>query len=173
MKRRPLDVELLGAILMLVAFLAIAWTHDDPHAAAAAAARPAGVELVQGKPAAWWARHAVQARKDANARAGVIRRLRHARVVEFVPPYEHAAELAAIAYSVDAGTLIRKGRCESANWTRFHNKSGASGPWQFLPSTWASTPYAQFSSYDPLAAALAAAWMHSAAVHRGGEWVCQ
>lgn len=172
MKRR-VDVDVLVAVLVLAAFLAIAWTHDDPHAnAAATPAHAAAGELVQGKGVAWWSRHAVQARKDANARRTVIRRLRHARIVEFEPPYEHAARLAALAYHVDAATLIRKGRCESARWTRFLNSgSGAAGPWQFLGSTWASTPYAAYSPYDPFAAALAAAYMHS--VGRGGEWVCR
>lgn len=33
-------------------------------------------ELYQGKPIRWWAARAVQARKDANARARTIRRLR-------------------------------------------------------------------------------------------------
>jgi hypothetical protein len=144
---------------------------DDPNPYAHAAVKGASVELVQGKGVVWWARRAVQARKDANARALVIRRLRHARLRTFEPPYEHAASLAAIAYGVDAATLIRKGRCESVNWTKFHNQSGASGPWQFLPSTWRSTPFGDYSPYDPFAAALAAAWMH--AQGRGGEWVCQ
>ena len=163
----------LGAAAVVVTFaLVIAWAPDEPNPyAAQAGVAGVRIELVQGKGVVWWSRRAVQARKDANARASVIRRLRRARLVEFEPPYEHAAQLAAIAYRVDAGTLIRKGRCESGNWTHFHNASGASGPWQFLGSTWASTPYASYSSYDPFAAALAAAWMH--AHGRGGEWVCQ
>jgi hypothetical protein len=154
--------------LCVLAVLAVL-AGGDPYAHAAT--KGASVELVQGKGVEWWARRAVQARKDANARGLVLRRLRHARLVKFEPPYEHAAKLAAIAYGVDAATLIRKGRCESSGWTRFHNTSGASGPWQFLPSTWASTPYAADSPYDPVAAALAAAWMHR--VGRGGEWVCR
>lgn len=166
-------VDLVSIVVVFLVFvLAVLVGGDDPNPYAnAAGTKGANVELVQGKGVVWWSRRAVQARKDANARAVVIRRLRHAHLVTFEPPYEHAATLAAIAYGVDAGALIRKGRCESVYWTKFHNKSGASGPWQFLPSTWASTPYAAFSSYDPLAAALAAAWMH--AHGRGGEWVCQ
>lgn len=130
----------------------------------------------QGKTVLWWARHAVAARQDANERRLALLDAR-AKLRADVQPvenvYEHAAKFAAVAYDVDADTLIRKGRCESVNWTKFHNQSGASGPWQFMPSTWASTPYAAFSPYDPMAAALAAAWMHSAAVNRGGEWVCR
>jgi hypothetical protein len=37
-------------------------------------------EVYQGKTARWWARRAVQARKDANARGNTIRRLRHAQL---------------------------------------------------------------------------------------------
>lgn len=37
--------------------------------------------------------------------------------------------------------------------------SGERGPYQFLPSTWATTPYAHLDSCDPWAATMAAAWM--------------
>jgi hypothetical protein len=62
--------------------------------------------------------------------------------------------------------------CES----RYHpnsvnSSSGASGLFQFLPSTWAFTPYASHSPFDPQYNALAAAWLY----HRDGpsQWVCQ
>jgi Transglycosylase SLT domain len=62
--------------------------------------------------------------------------------------------------------------CES----RYHpnsvnSSSGASGLFQFLPSTWAFTPYASHSPFDPQYNALAAAWLYS----RDGpsQWVCQ
>ena len=47
----------------------------------------------------------------------------------------------------------------------------SSGLYQFLPSTWASTPYAGFRVDSPYANALAAGWMH--AHGRGGEWSCR
>jgi len=62
--------------------------------------------------------------------------------------------------------------CES----RYHpnsvnSDSGASGLFQFLPSTWSGTPYASQSPFDPRANAFAAAWLFS---HYGpGRWVCQ
>jgi Transglycosylase SLT domain len=62
--------------------------------------------------------------------------------------------------------------CES----RYHpnsvnTDSGASGLFQFLPSTWSGTPYASYSPFDPRYNALAAAWLYS---HYGpGRWVCQ
>ncbi len=62
--------------------------------------------------------------------------------------------------------------CES----RYHpnsvnTDSGASGLFQFLPSTWSGTPYANQSPFDPRANAFAAAWLYS---HYGpGRWVCQ
>lgn len=62
--------------------------------------------------------------------------------------------------------------CES----RYHpnsvnSSSGASGLFQFLPSTWAFTPYAAQSPFDPKYNALAAAWLYQ----RDGpsQWVCQ
>jgi len=54
---------------------------------------------------------------------------------------------------------------------RAHNdKTDAKGLFQFLPGTWATTPWAGYSIYDPVANANAAAWMWS--VGRRGEWVC-
>ena len=62
--------------------------------------------------------------------------------------------------------------CES----RYHpnsvnTDSGAAGLFQFLPSTWSGTPYANQSPFDPRANSFAAAWLYS---HYGpGRWVCQ
>jgi hypothetical protein len=62
--------------------------------------------------------------------------------------------------------------CES----RYHpnsvnTSSGASGLFQFLPSTWAFTPQHALSPFDPGANAQAAAWLYK----RDGpsQWVCQ
>jgi hypothetical protein len=62
--------------------------------------------------------------------------------------------------------------CES----RYHpnsvnSESGASGLFQFLPSTWAFTPQHASSPFDPVANAHAAAWLYQ----RDGpsQWVCQ
>ena len=62
--------------------------------------------------------------------------------------------------------------CES----RYHpnsvnTDSGASGLFQFLPSTWSGTPYASYSPFDPRINALAAAWLY--ARYGPGRWVCQ
>jgi regulator of protease activity HflC (stomatin/prohibitin superfamily) len=62
--------------------------------------------------------------------------------------------------------------CES----RYHpnsvnSESGASGLFQFMPSTWGGTPWAGQSPFDPVANAQAAAWLYS---HYGpGRWTCQ
>jgi hypothetical protein len=62
--------------------------------------------------------------------------------------------------------------CES----RYHpnsvnSDSGASGLFQFMPSTWGGTPWATQSPFDPVANAQAAAWLYS---HYGpGRWTCQ
>ena len=57
--------------------------------------------------------------------------------------------------------------CES----RYHpnsvnSSSGASGLFQFLPSTWAFTPYAGYSPFDPRYNALAAAWRYHCSASR-------
>ncbi len=67
---------------------------------------------------------------------------------------------------------LRVAWCES----RYHpnsvnSDSGASGLFQFMPGTWAGTPWASQSPFDPVANANAAAWLYS---HYGpGRWSCK
>jgi hypothetical protein len=62
--------------------------------------------------------------------------------------------------------------CES----RYHpnsvnSDSGASGLFQFMPSTWGGTPWASQSPFDPVANAQAAAWLYNR--YGPGRWTCQ
>jgi len=77
----------------------------------------------------------------------------------------------ALRWRVSFTMMRRKAWCESRMnpWAR--NPSGASGLFQFLPSTWWSTPYGNRSVFSAKWNALGAGWMH--AVGRGGEWVCR
>jgi hypothetical protein len=61
--------------------------------------------------------------------------------------------------------------CES----RYHpnsvnSDSGASGLFQFMPGTWAGSPWASKSPFDPVANAQAAAWLYSK--YGPGRWSC-
>jgi hypothetical protein len=72
--------------------------------------------------------------------------------------------------AVDWGLRIAK--CESGYNPHAVNPSGASGLFQFMPSTFANTPpgRAGGSIWDPGANSQAAAWMYSQG--RQGEWQC-
>lgn len=133
----------------------------------------------RGRTASSWARvaaraerRAARARREADARARTIRSQRAALHRRWAPVASVVVPLAALTYGVSPSTLMRKGRCES-NWNPWarNSDSGASGWFQFLASTWRTTPYRYFSVFNPVANALGAAWMHSR--RRGGEWVCQ
>jgi hypothetical protein len=79
---------------------------------------------------------------------------------------------AARAYDQPEEDLIRVGRCESNLDPRAVNQAGPYfGLFQFLRSTWASTPFADRDIFDPVANANAAAWMWQQG--RRGEWACQ
>jgi hypothetical protein len=68
--------------------------------------------------------------------------------------------------------LLRVGRCESNLDPRAVNPAGPYfGLFQFLRSTWATTPYADRDIFDPVANANAAAWMWQQG--RRHEWACQ
>jgi hypothetical protein len=66
--------------------------------------------------------------------------------------------------------MIRVARCESG-LDPFNYYAGHHGLYQFLGSTWATTPYARHWIYSARYQALATAWMWSAG--RRGEWACQ
>ena len=79
---------------------------------------------------------------------------------------------AADNYGQSREAMLRVARCESGLNPNAVGGGGAyHGLFQFVPSTFAGTPYAQYDIYDPWANAHAAAWMWS----QGGKsaWVCQ
>jgi soluble lytic murein transglycosylase-like protein len=79
---------------------------------------------------------------------------------------------AARAFAQPEEDLLRVGRCESNLDPRAVNPSGPYfGLFQFLRSTWASTPFADRDIFDPVANAHAAAWMWQQG--RRGEWACR
>jgi uncharacterized protein YraI len=79
---------------------------------------------------------------------------------------------AAAYYGQSGDDMLRVAICESGldpyNVTPPYS---ASGLFQFLPGTWATTPYASSDIFDPVSNAFATGWMWS--VGRRGEWVCQ
>lgn len=78
---------------------------------------------------------------------------------------------AADEYGQSRSAMLAVAQCESLLDPNAYNPlSGASGLFQFLPGTWATTPFAGQDIFDPVASANAAAWMWS--VGRRGEWVC-
>ncbi len=79
---------------------------------------------------------------------------------------------AADAYGQSRADMLRVADCESNLVpTAVNPSSNASGLFQFLPSTWATTPYAGQNIFDPVASANAAGWMW--ANGRRSEWECQ
>src|SRR5262245_4841100 len=92
------------------------------------------------------------------------------RVLRHRSSTREAIELACSVYG-SCDTLWRRALCESGGYRYARNPSGASGLFQFLPSTFASTPFGRFSICSTYANALAAGWMQ--ANGRGHEWVCR
>jgi uncharacterized protein YabE (DUF348 family) len=82
---------------------------------------------------------------------------------------------AAAAQGANADQLLRVAYCESRYNPAAYNASGASGLFQFLPSTWAANSvragFAGTSPFDPVAAANVAAWMFARG--QAYQWVCR
>jgi len=119
---------------------------------------------IEGIGVAGWHERAVHNRR-------LINRLH--RVLLADPQVVEAINLAAATYG-DGSTLWRRARCETGGTfdpKATNRGSGAAGLFQFLRSTWATTPYGRFNMYSPYANALAAGWMN--ANGRGGEWACR
>lgn len=72
----------------------------------------------------------------------------------------------------EAAWLLRIPGCESSwNPELPPNSAGATGLFQFLPSTWAGTPYGDHSIYSAFWQSRAAAWLYEKD-GGGSEWVC-
>ena len=79
---------------------------------------------------------------------------------------------AARKYGQSRRAMIRVARCESNLDPCAYNRSGPYfGLYQFLKSTWKSTPYGNKDIYDPEFQALATAWMWKKG--RKNEWACK
>jgi len=79
---------------------------------------------------------------------------------------------AADRYGQSRRDMLRVARCESGLNPNAVDPAGLyHGLFQFVPGTFAGTPYAGYDIYDPWANAHAAAWMWSEG--RKGEWTCQ
>jgi len=118
---------------------------------------------------------AYQARLEAQAEADA-EAARIAALSNHPPPPEYIGKIIIDAFSPLGSAAVQwainVAYCES----RYHpnsvnSSSGASGLFQFLPSTWAFTPEHASSPFDPAANAQAAAWLYA----RDGpsQWVCQ
>jgi hypothetical protein len=174
---RPVAALLLGgfAATVTVAVVTVGPVLGDVHAH-----RTIGYGQIRydgAGPERWARRARVARRRVVELRAEVaalhqdLRRER--RVVLHDPNVVEAINLACATYPGYCATLWRKARCETGGTFDPHaaNSSGASGLFQFMPSTWASTPYGVFSIWSPYANALAAGWMHEHG--RGSEWACR
>jgi hypothetical protein len=124
--------------------------------------------LYRGHTAEWWAGRYKTRTRQLQAANTAVRQLH--RTVLHKPSTAEAINLACAVYG-SCSTLWRRARCESGlnPWAR--NASGASGLFQFLSSTWRTTPFGSFSIFSPFASALAAGWMETRG--RGSEWVCR
>ena len=79
---------------------------------------------------------------------------------------------AARKYGQSRRAMIRVARCESNLDPCALNRSGPYfGLYQYLKSTWKSTPYGDRDIYDPKAQALATGWMWKKG--RKNEWGCK
>jgi Transglycosylase-like domain len=158
----------VGAMLMLLALVAVC----AALASSTPTRRQLGYGLVKfnGAGPERWALRFRREHLRVLALRAQVRRLR--RVVLNDAHVVEAINLAGATFG-NSQVLWRKARCETGGTfdPRSRNRgSGAAGLFQFIPSTWSTTPYAVFSPWSPYANALAAGWMHS--VGRGNEWVC-
>ena len=75
-------------------------------------------------------------------------------------------------YGQPRADMLRVAQCESVlDPNAVNASSGTSGLFQFLPSTWATTPYKNQDIFDPVANAEATGWMWQNG--RRNEWHCQ
>jgi len=168
----PTQQSVAVAVTQLSAFDRNSLVHqarnDRAQAAQAAQVQSWSAELKQGL-AEYQAKQLALAAAQAQA-AAIAARANHPP-----PPPEIAKDItdafsplgpAAVQWAMNVAWCESRYHPNSVN-----SDSGASGLFQFLPSTWAFTPYARQSPFDPRANSFAAAWLY----HRSGpnQWVCK
>jgi hypothetical protein len=109
------------AILVVLAFASMA-TADEGQVQQA---------TYQGKTAQWWGKRAVQARKDANARAVTIKRLRG--TLGHDPSIEECIRLATVAYPSFTELGGRSSDTNPRTTEREEPRSTASGLYRLQP----------------------------------------
>jgi hypothetical protein len=103
-----------------------------------------------------------------------------------VPGQKAAAQHVAVPHSATVASMINQtfgsyaaaamavASCESGlNPNAYNSSSGASGVFQFLPSTWRTTPYAGYSPFNAWANIHAARSVFVRDGYSWGEWSCQ
>lgn len=116
----------------------------------------------------------VSAKAETKKAPVVVASTRVVRTANIVVPdvLSGYIEKAAAKYGADVNWMKRVMYCEShGNANAYNAGSHASGLYQFLPSTWRTTPYGSQSIWDAEAQVYAAAWMYS--VGRAREWSCK
>jgi hypothetical protein len=120
-----------------------------------------------------WNMYQARLQAEAQARAEAAR---IAALSNHPPPPDYIAKIISDAFSPLGPAAVQwafnVAYCES----RYHpnsinTSSGASGLFQFMPGTWAGSPWHAQSPFDPVANAQAAAWLY----HTYGpqRWTCQ
>lgn len=113
-------VILIATLVALVVARAVPADPPPAEPAASAVAATAGAATVQGKGVRWWARRAVQARKDANARGRTIRRLK-ADLARTSQQKVTATLAISLVFGKHAGEALRVAWCESHWYTGARN----------------------------------------------------
>ena len=149
-----LSYFMAGAVMGVVLGSAIAISHADPaQAEVEVAAEQAGVSVVD-----------LQGAVNSTG----IDAFSYLRAVGELPPLPHDPPLRLVANPPPAPVSNARVECiirvESQGNPNAHNRSGASGLGQFLPSTWLTTPQgrAGLSVYDPNANRAAIQYMLTA-----------
>lgn len=174
------------SLLAFIIAVAVAQAARQPHENGTTRTEQAGVVLgrSQSGPTQRSARRDLANVRVAGSSTFWHRRFLHMRHVAYVrgqrvkqlkrtllarPNVTEAINLACVVYG-NCSTIWSLARCESTLNASAQNPSGSSGLMQFMPSTFASTPFGRMSIWSPYANAMAGGWM--LAHGRRSEWVC-
>lgn len=169
--------QFLRAITLALAMLIAHVSHVIPHGAPAAQRLPEMAPGLRSGATAVRRIRALEARLEAAQAPPPVTIAAVPVAYRASAPPRYSGSIAQIIQQAFAplgqsavSWAERVAMCESGDNPYARNPSGASGLFQFMPSTWAGTPYASSSVFDPVANARAAAWLYA---RRGASaWSC-